>query len=218
MASIIEICNLALGNIRAGSINSLTEASLEAQTCALRYPVVRDLMLKDEAWQFNREIRALSLVSAPIFTWAYTYKYPVDCFQINRLIPEYEEADPQGREVLSRYLDSDVRSSNDLKRQVPYEVFILDGVKVIGANQANLRADMRTNADDPTAYGPTFTMAMSHLLAAELAIPIVGGEVGMKMREQSLQLYSKYVSAAITSNQNDQYHTPVESEFVTVRT
>ena len=45
MASEVEICNLALSNIRAGSINSLTEGSLQAQICKLKYPILRDLCI-----------------------------------------------------------------------------------------------------------------------------------------------------------------------------
>lgn len=91
MASEIDVCNLALSNIRAGSINSLNENSLQAQLCKLKYSILRDRCLREIPWQFNHKIRALSPVTDNIFNWAYSYSYPADCLKINRLIGEYEE-------------------------------------------------------------------------------------------------------------------------------
>ena len=83
MASEIEICNLALGNIRAGSINSFTEGSIQAQQCNLKYSIIRDRCLREIVWSFNRKIEALAtLSSVTIFNWAYAYQYPSDCLKI----------------------------------------------------------------------------------------------------------------------------------------
>ena len=46
MASEIDICNLALGHIRAGTINSLDEGSVQAKQCKLKYPIMRDQITK----------------------------------------------------------------------------------------------------------------------------------------------------------------------------
>ena len=85
MASEIEICNLALSNIRAGSINSFTEGSLQAQQCNLKYSILRNRVLK-ESWGFNHKIRALSVLTTEVFNWVYAYQYPTDCLKINRLV------------------------------------------------------------------------------------------------------------------------------------
>ena len=45
MTSVVDICNLALSNIRAGSINNIDEVSLQAQQCKLKYPFMRDRLL-----------------------------------------------------------------------------------------------------------------------------------------------------------------------------
>ena len=82
MASDVEICNIALSNIRAGSINSLDENSLQAQQCKLKYALLRDRMLTEVPWTFNRKIRALSVLTTEIFNWAYAYQYPTDCLKI----------------------------------------------------------------------------------------------------------------------------------------
>lgn len=217
MASEVEICNLALSNIRAGSINSLTESSLQAQLCKLKYPIFRDRCLREIPWQFNRKIRELASVTTNIFNWSYAYSYPVDCLKIHRLVGEYEEVQEGGNDFVSRLLDSRVRVATDLRKQIPYEVFNFDDTKTIGANQPNLRIDFASKVTDPNLFSDDFILALSHLLASELAIPIVGAELGRALRNDSLQLYKEYLGSAIATDMNDQFLTPAESDYVNVR-
>lgn len=215
MASEVEICNLALSNIRAGSINSLNESSLQAQLCKLKYSILRDRCLKEIVWSFNRSIRPLAAVTTEIFNWSYVYAYPVDCLKIRRLIGEYEELPVGGSDVISRSLDERVRPPN--RQQVPYEVFAASGGRVIAANMPNLRVDMAIKITDPNLFDDDFILALSHLLAAEIAVPIVGSELGDQLRVRELQLYESYMANSVVDDLNDSYLEPVESEFVTVR-
>jgi hypothetical protein len=105
----------------------------------------------------------------------------------------------------------------ELRRQVPYEVFNFGNAKVIGADFADLRIDFAAKIEDPTIFSNDFVMALSHLIASEVAIPIVGAEMGRALRSDSLQLYEKYLKAAMANDMNDQYTLPSESEFVSVR-
>jgi len=217
MASEIDVCNLALSNIRAGSINSLNENSLQAQLCKLKYSILRDRCLREIPWQFNHKIRALSPVTDNIFNWAYLYSYPADCLKINRLIGEYEEIPAGSADIASRLLDSRVRSPTDLRRQIPYEVFNFDNNKVIGSNQPNLRIDFVAKVEDPNLFSDDFILALSHLLASELAVPVVGAELGRALRNDSLQMYKQYLASAIATDMNDQFLQAGESDYVNVR-
>lgn len=217
MASEVEVCNLALSNIRAASINSLNENSLQAQLCRLKYPILRDRCLREIPWQFNRTIRALASHTTEIFNWAYSYQYPVDCLKIHRLVPEWEELPAASANISSRFLDSRVRPLKDNRRQVPYEVFNFDNNKLIGSDQPNLRADFAVKITDPNLFSDDFVLALSHLLSSELAIPIVGAELGRALRSDSLQLYRQYLASAMAADENDQYLQPKESDYVTVR-
>lgn len=214
-SSVVEICNLALSNIRARSINSLDESSMPAQMCKLKYPILRNRCLREIPWQFNRTIRALAPVTTEVFNWSYAYSYPVDCLKIHRLVGSYEELPNGSNDVVSRALDS--RLLRGSRQQIPYEVFNFDNAKVIGSNQAELRIDFAAKLEEPDLYSDDFVMALSYLLAAELAIPIVGAELGRGLRSDSLQLYKSYLSSAIADDMNDQYMLPQESDFVTVR-
>jgi hypothetical protein len=217
MTSAVEICNLALSNIRASSINSLDESSLQAQQCKLKYPFMRDRLLAELPWGFNRKIRALSLLTTEIFNWAYAYQYPTDCLKIHRLVGAHEELANADADVVSRLLDSQLLPLKDLRTQVPYEVFNFSDNKTIGANEADLRIDYSAKVTDPNLFSSDFTLALSHLLASELAIPIVGAENGRQLRSDSLQLYKSYLDAAMANDLNDGYDTPALSEFETIR-
>ena len=217
MSSEVEICNLALSNIRAGSINSLTEGSIQAQICKLKYPILRDRCLREIPWQFNHKIRALAPVVTDIFNWAYAYSYPVDCLKIRRLVGSYEELPAGSADVASRLLDSRVLPNKGYRRQIPYEVFNFDDAKIIGSDQPDLRIDFAAKVTDPNLFSDDFIMALSHLLSSELAVPIVGAELGRALRNDSLQLYKQYLASAIATDQNDQYLEPSESDFVTIR-
>lgn len=215
MTSKVEICNLALSNIRAGSINSIDEQSLPAQVCALKYDIIRDMMLTEVIWGFAHKIKGLALLDTEIFNWAYAYQYPVDCFKINRLVGEQEQLLNADAGSVSRALESQLLPS--IRKQVSYEVFNFDGNKVIGANESNLRIDYVANITDPNLFSNSFILAFSHLLAAEIAIPIVGVEKGRQLRSDSLQMYKEYLATAESDDLNEQYYEVPLSELETVR-
>ena len=217
MASEVEVCNLALANIRAGSINSLAGTSQQAQICKLKYPFVRDQVLNDLPWQFAHKLKPLELTTDEIFNWANAYQYPADCMQINRLVGPFEETKSDESEVISRLIEEDLRARRELRAQITYEIFNIDDNRVIGTNEPDLRVDYRAEITDPNLFSPPFIMALSHLLASEIAIPIVGAEMGMKLRIDSLQIYTNYIASAMASDMNEQYHPPGDSEFVTTR-
>ena len=217
MTSVVDICNIGLSNIRAGSINSLDESSVQAQNCKLKYAILRDRCLRETTWQFNHMIKPLSPVTTEIFHWSQAYSYPVDCLKIKRLVGSWEELPAGTSDIASRLLDSRALSRADLRRQIPYEVFNFDSAKLIGTDQPELRIDYAAKVTDPNLFSDDFIMALAHLLASEVAIPIVGAEQGRALRSDSLTLYKQYLSTATADDMNDQYLLPGESDFITVR-
>jgi hypothetical protein len=216
MTSEVEICNLGLSNIRAGSINSLTEGSLQAQQCKLKYPILRDRLLK-EAWGFNHKIRALAVSTTEIFNWAVAYQYPTDCLKINRLVGAHEELANADADVVSRLLDSQLLPIRDTQPVIPYEIFNFSDAKLIGCNESDLRIDYAAKITDPNLFSEDFIMAFSHLLSSELAIPLIGAEVGRQLRSDSLQMYREYLNAAVADDMNEGDYEPPLSEFETIR-
>ena len=216
MASEIDICNMALSNIRAGSINSLTEPSLQAQQCKLKYPFIRDMLLTDVTWSFNKGLTTLAVLSSvDIFNWIYAYQYPSDCLHVIRLILNFEEFSNSDGALRSRRIE-DIYSP-DLNRQVKFEVMNEDDNKIIVANEKELRMTYRKKVTDPNLFDNIFIQAFSWLLAADLAVAIVGAETGRQLRSDALTMYKSYLAEAVAKNLNEQYSEPVTSEFITVR-
>jgi len=217
MVSEVAICNLALGNIRARTINSFTENSVQAQQCSLRYPIVRDRLLAEIPWQFARKLEPLNSTSDTIFNWAYVYNYPINCLHINRLVGSYEELASGSSDYISRLLDSRVLTRAELRKSIPYEIFMKAGLRLVGSNQPGLYVDYMSREENSELFSNDFVLALSHLLASEIAIPIVGGDLGIKLRRESLQIYKNYLSSAIVKDLNDHHIDQAESEFVTIR-
>jgi len=216
MSSEIEICNIALSNARAGSINSLVGTDVQTQQCALKYPILRDRCLKT-TWGFNRKIRALSVLTTEIYNWAYAYQYPTDCLKIERLVGSHEELANADASVVSALIDSQLLPLRNRRVQIPYEVFNFSDNKVIGANEADLYIDYAAKVTDPNLFTDDFIMALSHLITSEIAIPIIGIKDGREIRKDSLQLYQSYLNEAMADDMNDGYAEPELSEFETIR-
>ena len=215
MSSEVEICNLALSNIRGGSINSLTEGSVQAQQCKLKYPIMRDMLLKDAPWGFNTKVAPLALLATvDIFNWSYAYQYPSDCLHVNKLILNIE-AYAQGDGITRLRYPGEVIP--DLERQVKYDVMNESNNKVIVANEPDLRINYRATITDPNLFDRTFIIALSWLMASELAIPVAGGETGRALRSDALKIYQSYLSSAVAADLNQEFVEQPESEFIQVR-
>lgn len=217
MASIVEICNLALSNIRAKSINSLTEGSIEAQQCALKFPIVRDMLLRDTPWQWANTLKPLALLADDPLQWSYAYQYPSDCVNLQYVTADFAFRSQDADGIDFRYLNQ--ISFVEPDKRVPFEVRNIDGNRVVLADQTEAYAFYTKRVTDPNLYDPQFIMAFSWYLAAELAVPIMGGDIGMKMRADALQMYTNLIGAAIASNGNEQDR-PVrrQSDIITART
>ena len=171
MTSEVEICKLALSMIRAGSINSFTDGSLQAQQCSLWYPQTRDFMQRDAPWGFTRKIDALAVLEdEDVFNWVYVYAYPNDCLYIERLILNYEEFGSVDGAIRTRQLE-DIYAP-DLGAQVKYDTLNVGDPngRVIVANDVDLRIEYRSRVTDPNKFDPMFIEAFASLLASKLAI------------------------------------------------
>lgn len=212
MASVVEICNQALSHLRVGSINSLNESSVQAQQCKLKYPLVRDLLLEQNAWNFSTKIVALALRTDTVFNWRYVYNYPSDCLRVDKLIPNYEMF---GDGVQARYPGEINRI--DLDAQIPHRVLTVGGDKVIVANQPDLRLEYRSRVEDPTLFSASFVLMIGHYLAADMATVIVGAENGKSLKQENLAMYQALIDNSVANDRNEGYTATLESEFITIR-
>jgi len=213
MTSEVEICNIALSNIRSSGINSLNESSLPAQQCKLKYAICRDVVLSAVDWGFANRVEPLALLTATRFNWKYAYAHPTDCLYINKLILNYETF-AQG---VSNPYDTLSPNNPDLHKSVPYKVVNIDGVKAIVSNNEELRIDYRSRVTNTNMFDTSFVQALAQLIASEIAIPVVGVETGRSMRKDALDLYSAYLASATADSMNQRFTEVRDSEFISVR-
>lgn len=79
-----EICSAALLKLGEPVINSLSDGSLNSERCRVRYPKLRDRMLRDHVWAFARNVVILAALEAPspVAPWTIQLQLPADTARI----------------------------------------------------------------------------------------------------------------------------------------
>jgi len=193
MASIIQICKMALSHI--GSDSTITaisppDGSVEAGYCATFYPVARPEMIELGNWNFTLTRATLAEVSNDSETWAYAYALPSDCLAAKRILrPGYQLT------VFTQ--DEGTYSPNDNDSAD----FAIEG-SVLYSNEPEAVLVYARDVTDTTKFTPSFVLALSYLLAAYLAGPIIKGKDGMTigdgMRQRANTMAQQ--SAAMAAN------------------
>jgi hypothetical protein len=132
-------------------------------------------------------------------------------------MPDYEKISTGNESAFNQryYLDETYRDLS--RRQIPYEIFNVNGTKTIGSNQPDVTIDFSARVTDPNLFSDDFILSLSYLLSSEIAIPIVGTEMGRALKVDALQMYRQYMASAIADEQNERYTAPNESDFINVR-
>ena len=89
MSSKTEIANMAISHLGIGKeiANLGIEKSEEAKACRRFYETAKTGVLVDLDWSFATKFVVLNLITAaPSLEWAYSYKYPVDCINMRRIL------------------------------------------------------------------------------------------------------------------------------------
>ena len=234
MTSEVQLCNMALSHIRGGSINSLTESSIQAQKCKLFYDTLRDSVLKESPWKFANKVVPLTPEFVEpytpdidgVFDWAYSYQYPNDCLHIDRVLVDYEIRQDRLRDNGGQYSH---RFNNGLvnyratqhepfvKREWEYDVQHIRGRRVIVTNESEMWIQYRCRVEDVNLFPISFQLALSHLIASYIATSIVGEQLGSKLKAENLELYQAQLASAIVSDINQEHCRIPDSEFVNIR-
>lgn len=190
MASVIDICNLALSHLgdeaQVAAI-SPPDGTVQASHCARYYPIARDVLLTvGVRWHFATKRVALAAVDNEFEDdWAYAYALPSTCLKpLSLLLPGVPE-----RNLGTQ--DTDAGSH-------PYIVEAdEDGNKVLYATVDGAYLRYIDAVTDTTKFTPLFVVALSRLLAAYLAGPILKGETGIRVSQAQLKWFeAEYAKAA----------------------
>lgn len=160
MASVVQICNLALGRLGADAILDLNGTSKESQACKLFYQQALEEVLRTHPWNFAIRRQTLTADAVdPSFGWAKSYALPLDCLRVLDLNDIGQLTDPPRWQIEGRsiYCDND---------------------------EAHIRYIGR--AEDPSQYDSLFVGALACKLAALIAKKVTGSDT---IAAEQLQQY-----------------------------
>lgn len=96
MITDVQICNIALSHLQAGSIETLDDNTANAKACLTHFDAMRDQVLADYPWQFATFIEVPELiVDEVLIGWSYLYKKPLKCMAIRKLFTDASTNDPE---------------------------------------------------------------------------------------------------------------------------
>lgn len=177
MTTNVTICNLAL--LRIGSrdpIDSLEEATTEAQACNILFEHCRDVLLASFPWRFAERRQTLAtLDTVTRANWGYAYALPADL-----LVP--------------RSITGAVRVPSADSR-IPFAIEAGDsgGSPILVSDQATVELVYTAKVTSAALFPPLFADALVWLIAAELAVALPNKA---DYRNQALQRYEQQLSRA----------------------
>jgi len=195
--SSVQICNMGLSHIGAkGSIESLDEASREAQVCKLWFDWSRNQVLEDFNWPFARKRQTLALLTeAAPDEWSYKYAYPSDAVKARWIV------NPVGKEADA----------------IPFTVeTVIDGSsKCILTDLENASLIYTFDQTDPALFSSKFIDALSYRVASNIAFQITGDP---ELSKQVFQIYQQVLrSAGGSAAQEGIDQIPRDSEWIRAR-
>lgn len=194
MASVVQICNMALSHIgseaRVSSI-SPPDGSVEAGHCATFYDQARTEMLEPGNWAFALKRQLLAQVTNTSNAWAYAYTKPADCQRALRILRPSVAVTVFTQDRIA-YPHTDDRDS------APFDV---EG-EVLYSNEPDAVLVYTRDVTDTTKFPASFVSALSYLLAAYVAGPIVKGNEGVRVGDAMRQRAQALADLSATSSAN----------------
>lgn len=200
MASVVQICNMALSHLGSeAQVSSISppDGSVEAGHCDTFYGQSRTEMLETGSWRFALKRATLAEVTNDSEMWAYAYALPSDCLKPLRILTP-------GDTVTVFTEDESTYSPNDRSS----DEFDVEGA-VLFTNMPEAVMVYVRDVTDTTKFTPSFTSALSYLLASYLAGPIVKeAKLGDAMRDRAMSMAMIAASASANASSGRQDFTP----------
>lgn len=185
MASVVDICNLALARLgddaTVASIDP-PEGSAQAEHCWRFYPIARDSLLEMHDWKFATRRALLAELTVESFNWAFAYAEPAELIRLISVLPTTASSDDE-----SAQFDAEAGA---------------DGEPVIYTDVANATLRYTARVTDTTKFSPLFTDALAWLLASHIAGPVLKGDAGAAAAKASYQNFRMVLALATVSDAN----------------
>lgn len=209
MASVVQICNMALSHIgsdaRVTSINP-PDGSVEAGHCATFYDLARTELLEPGAWAFSLKRATLGALDNTSEAWAYAYAKPSNCLRPLRILRPSMSVTVFNQDTVTAHIDDRDSAPFDIEGDVIY------------SNEPDAVLVYVQDTNDTTKFPATFTAALSFNLAGFLAGPIIKGNEGARLGDAMRQraMSAAELSAAASANASSA-ETAVQSTITAVR-
>ena len=198
MASVIDICNLALAHLGdTATVASIDppEGSAQAEHCARFYPIARDALLEMHTWGFSTRRIQLAALGAGWPEWTYCYAQPSDALNIIAVLP------PDASDDYSAAVGGVPESAGGLYVPQPFSCELNEtGASVIYTDQVDAVLRYTSIVTDPNKFSPLFVTALSWHLASMLAGPVIKGDAGAAEAKRCAQMAQAYLSKAVESD------------------
>jgi hypothetical protein len=209
MASVVDICNIALSHIGdVAQVSSIAppDGSAQAAYCATFYPLALSALLEMANWGFATVRSTTAPVTNPSTTWSFAYAYPADLVNMIAVLPQCA-LDDYTANFGERHHEWDAPAPDFANPAaniyVPqrYEVEQDgEGNLIILTNTCGAVFRYTIQVYDPTRFSPLFTLTLSYLLASMLAGPIIKGEEGAQMSAAMMTKMEQYKGRAAVSD------------------
>lgn len=205
MATVVGICNKALGMAGAGNlISSLAEQSAEAMACNSQYDDTRLEITQAVSWAFCRRQKRLALLGAEVGTdenpngdseiseygWRYTYAYPNDCLEPLLIIPSSEGV-----------LSSQFTNTGDMRDGQNTIVPFVESTwcnesgagsrRIISTNKQSAILVYQANITDPSVFPPDFVALLTVTLAGKLATHLGNERIAIRLIDQASKMMAQ---------------------------
>lgn len=195
MASITQICNMALSHIGADArVSSISppDGSVEAGHCAMFYDAARTEMLESGNWAFSLRRGQLTEVTNTSNAWGYAYAKPSDCMRPLRILVSGAVSDGTGAQFVQ---EGDTIYCDEPEAVLVYVRDVTDSGK----------------------FTPSFVSALSFLLGAYIAGPVIKGQEGMRIGDAMRQRALSVAAQSAATSANASQDAPVERTLQEVR-
>ncbi len=184
MASSVEICNMALGELGVSEIQAIGEDSPQGKKCELYYDRVVREVLRTHEWSFATVNQSLARHSDdPPPDWVYRFDFPPDC-----------------ERVIKVYVDGSSRSDVPIE----YELQLLDdksGVTMLSDTE-DLGLRYVTSEIPSAMWDSMFLDSVVWRMAEKLAVPLTRKA---ELRSNALQMYRVSLGTAIATDINERH-------------
>lgn len=219
MASVVDICNLALSHLGdTATLSSIDppEGSAQAQHCHTFYPMARDSLLELHYWNFSMRRVALASTDAPYPMWQYGYLVPSDAINIISVLPPDVADDysvkfvPTDAPLFAHNYSPMIQTGRYIPQPFTLETKA-DGSQVLYTNQPNAVLRYTAHVEDSTLFSPLFTLTLTWHLASMLAGPLIKGDAGAAEARRCAQMMATYLKEA---QQSDAAQRSIKPEHV----